>query len=695
MKRTHASASKARLALALLLVAVLALGASGCQLIEGVTGKGSNAGSDAVSGSAHPDLFIGAIPTEPPVSAKPVSSLEDLLAINDNPGGSYYLTCDIDLSAASALGIGGSTGAGALLPLIRDDKPFAGILDGQGYVLKGLYRQAGDASLAGLFGLVGNSGIVKNIGLERTVVKLDGPSQEKAAVGGIAAVNYGFIENCFVTGIVSAVAGGLSDPGSLNASTKAAGICAENFGTIRNCYYAGQVGLTAALGRSAAGGIVAVNTGSVEHCAAFGGVVNSGAGTSWRLAGGIVGLLTKGSVSDCFTAADVSSAGSNSDVSPEAGGIVGRLEGPETRPGPSIARCLVTGNISAETEFGAMAGGLAGFAGNWGEIRDCVVLANAIEAIAHKYSASSGFVRGDGFLEEGMPQVEFSGNYALKGIKGINMGFGVEELSLDECGRADFYLNLGWDASLWEFYAADEIAGMCGAGVSGAAASDSSASAGAGIGIGADTDVRFNVTWLPSGIFGLPVVCTAGKVLPQAPRPDELMSEMEAALAQAGVEAKNGDSSKSSTYADASGRKQERVSVADVEAEVSRIRAIWTAVREAQAAGAYATTPLDGGAATAYSEGGQLLLAELARGTYGLDYLRIYEYENGQLIFAYFEGADQNRMYYKDGWLFRWRHTDAAGNVENHDNAPSEPDFLNWESRAWEEGNKLKDMFVK
>jgi hypothetical protein len=139
-------------------------------------------------------------------------------------------------------------------------------------------------------------------------------------------------------------------------------------------------------------------------------------------------------------------------------------------------------------------------------------------------------------------------------------------------------------------------------------------------------------------------------------------------------------------------QKPERTAVGDVEAEVLRIRGIWTADRDAQGKDQYQSLgPIDG--AAAFGADGKIRIIEVAKGASGIDYARTYQFEDGQLIFAYFEGAMQERLYFKDGWLFRWRHTAQDGTVTDHDNEPSSAEYLVWEARAWDEANALQPMF--
>ena len=125
----------------------------------------------------------------------------------------------------------------------------------------------------------------------------------------------------------------------------------------------------------------------------------------------------------------------------------------------------------------------------------------------------------------------------------------------------------------------------------------------------------------------------------------------------------------------------ERPWVGDVEGEVLRIRGIWNTDRSAVAEGRYQKKKIRDGV-TAYYDNGELKNIEITKGTDGIAYLRILLYSHGELIFAYYEGADQNRLYFKDGYLFRWRVTDAAGNVVNHDNESALEGYLYWERTA-------------
>ena len=107
------------------------------------------------------------------------------------------------------------------------------------------------------------------------------------------------------------------------------------------------------------------------------------------------------------------------------------------------------------------------------------------------------------------------------------------------------------------------------------------------------------------------------------------------------------------------------MSNSQIEDEVARIRELWQADRAAMDGNRYTSRAVAGGG-VAYFDGTQLKMIEIARGTDFVansadnTYSRTYQYHNGNLIFAYLTeatGGSAHRLYFKDGSLFRWRHT--------------------------------------
>lgn len=111
----------------------------------------------------------------------------------------------------------------------------------------------------------------------------------------------------------------------------------------------------------------------------------------------------------------------------------------------------------------------------------------------------------------------------------------------------------------------------------------------------------------------------------------------------------------------------------EIEAEVLRIRAIFTEQMEKCSNQLYERVPmLDG--YVAWFEDGVLRTITTSPDVTSENYERIFTYENGKLIFAYFvDDGNQSRLYYKDDNLFRWSYPETT---QIQDNNFSNPDFV-------------------
>jgi len=163
------------------------------------------------------------------------------------------------------------------------DLPFIGTFDGGGFSITGL-RTETIVYNEGMFGCVGYGGVVKNVSLINVNIRAADYSDMNIRYfgGGIAGINEGIIQNCYVTGTV--------DCNERRNGWGAGGIAGFNYGTIKNCYTTCNVtGHT-----SEAGGIVALNNsnGIVENCFATGKI------TGEYFGGGIVGN-NEGTVRNC------------------------------------------------------------------------------------------------------------------------------------------------------------------------------------------------------------------------------------------------------------------------------------------------------------------------------------------------------------------------------------------------------------
>ncbi len=149
-----------------------------------------------------------------------------------------------------------------------DGSQFMGTFDGDGHTIFGLEFNLSDY-IAGLFGMIGSSGVVKNVKLKDCDMSVSGQ-----VCGGIAGVNYGTIENCHIIGgtITSAFdAGGL------------AGHCLYGAPRIVACSNSADI-----TGSDSVGGIVGVVwDGSLIGCCNTGTVT----GNNNMTVGGIVGTV--------------------------------------------------------------------------------------------------------------------------------------------------------------------------------------------------------------------------------------------------------------------------------------------------------------------------------------------------------------------------------------------------------------------
>jgi len=128
------------------------------------------------------------------------------------------------------------------------------------------------------------------------------------------------------------------------------------------------------------------------------------------------------------------------------------------------------------------------------------------------------------------------------------------------------------------------------------------------------------------------------------------------------------------------------------EKERLRIRDIWVADRDAVSKGTFYSKTVARGITAYCDQRGQVRLLEVNKGIDGFNYSRTYLYENGSLVFAYYESGDAHRLYFKNEKLFRWRYTPdakAINNAVNLDNRGDSPEFRYWEDFTLNEGRKL------
>ena len=155
-------------------------------------------------------------------------------------------------------------------PIGSAQHPFQGMFDGQNHLIKGLKYLQGDQAV-GLFGMIGSSGQVKNIGIAGDQIL----AKNKSYVGSLAGVNAGSISHSWSMAEIA------------TAGSVVGGLVGANSGSISDCYNAGLV-LQAT---DTIGGLVGKNSGSITYCYNVGYAMNGN---------GVVGFDDHGSYNKVY-----------------------------------------------------------------------------------------------------------------------------------------------------------------------------------------------------------------------------------------------------------------------------------------------------------------------------------------------------------------------------------------------------------
>jgi filamentous hemagglutinin family protein len=221
-----------------------------------------------------------------------INSIADLEAVNNNLAGNYALGNNLTAPATATISVLGGP----------NNTPFTGQFDGMGYslTLTNLFGEPGaSTSDTGLFAVIGTTGVVRNLNLDVHVIS-DGP------IGQLAGENDGLITHVIADGYVSGENGGNANPGPA-----AGGLVAINRGTIEQSSNSGSTSSSGA----AAGGIAGENFGTLTQDAATGQVISSSFGPT----GGLVGI-NSGTINESYSTGSVGSAAVR-------GGLVGENTG--------------------------------------------------------------------------------------------------------------------------------------------------------------------------------------------------------------------------------------------------------------------------------------------------------------------------------------------------------------------------------
>ncbi|MCX7715380.1 MAG: S-layer homology domain-containing protein [Clostridia bacterium] len=324
---------------------------------------------------------------------KRISSVKELQAIEAAPENHYILTCDIELPS------GGENGNWKMICADKSllDTPengFSGSLDGNGHTISNLdIEYDADKKMYGMFGVIAG-GTVKNLTIK------DASISGSETTGIIAAINYGTVSGCSVSGFIR------TDQTDVAPMTGA--VVGLNYGTIQNT---DSTYIISANGNSTTtGGICADNEGVIINCSAKGEITIKGRnGGSSSSCGGIAGFNGEGYIYSVYAKSTISVKTHTA----YSGGIVGMLNGGE------IYQACSSGNIKIASETLAesvsYAGGIAGLSG-YGAILHCFSFMS-VDAAANK--AYAGGI--SGYNLSGHIQNTYAANSIRQ--KGVEEGF--------------------------------------------------------------------------------------------------------------------------------------------------------------------------------------------------------------------------------------------------------------------------------
>ena len=188
-------------------------------------------------------------------------------------------------------------------PIGNNTTSFTGTYDGGGYSIDNVTIST-TASYQGLFGYIGQKGVVRNVALRSVNIT---STNDSGNIGGIAGYNSGTIENCYVTGKLSgkSIVGGV------------AGQSIGGYSMIKNCYSTCDVTGSSSYIGGIAGGI---STSPITNCYATGKI------TGYDYVGGIVGQNQYSTVERCVALnAQITATSSVAAYNVNIGRIIGNV----------------------------------------------------------------------------------------------------------------------------------------------------------------------------------------------------------------------------------------------------------------------------------------------------------------------------------------------------------------------------------
>jgi hypothetical protein len=286
--------------------------------------------------------------------AKEIWDWYDLDGVRNNLGGSYLLMNNLDSTSVGYEELAGPTANGDSgwepIGTTEPFSPLVGSVGGQGYEVRDLFINRPHEDSVGLFGIIDEGGVIKNIG----VVSLNVTG--RIGVGGLLGNNWGgTVTDCYSSGSVVGVefVGGLigmNDDGTVVNCRSTSSVAGDLYtgglvgghwsGLVSNSYSRGTV-----TGQDGVGGLVGENhEGAIDGSYATGNVTGS-----WSV-GGLLGENHGGSVENSYAVGGVTGT-------VFVGGLVGYNDG-----------TVLGSYASAGVDGDEYVGGLAGWTGWQGTV---------------------------------------------------------------------------------------------------------------------------------------------------------------------------------------------------------------------------------------------------------------------------------------------------------------------------------------
>jgi len=297
----------------------------------------------------------------------------DLDAVRYNMSGNYTLISDLDFTTAGydELASPAANGGKGWLPIgLCNSDPFTGSFDGQGYEIRDLFIDRPDDDCVGLFGFVGQTGVVQNVGL----VDFDVAGHQ--GVGGlVAALTDGTVSNSYVIGNATGDYG-------------VGGLVGQNGGNIDECRSTSNVNSD-----NDGGGLVGWNSGNISNAFSTADV------TGQHFLGGLVGATIEGGiVSDSYATGSVTGYD-------HVGGLMGLNKG-------TVSNSYSTGSVTCSTTY---SGGLV--AENWGTVSNSYSTGNVT---GDEFIGGLVGVFNTGTVSDSYATNSVTGNDAVGGLVGFN-----------------------------------------------------------------------------------------------------------------------------------------------------------------------------------------------------------------------------------------------------------------------------------